>query len=104
MKLRPRNGMAGLTQAPSHIEPNGNYFSTLIPKYLLLAGTVYIPLRILDWPGWIAWPAASLYLIWELARERAGLIELSQDWNKLLAEQHEEQRKRHARNRRTADE
>lgn len=93
MKLRPRNGMGGLKQGPAHIESNHSYFSQLIPKYLLLAAAAYVPLRILDWPGWIAWPTASLYLIWELARERAGFIELSHDWNQLLAEQHEERRR-----------
>ncbi|MYZ33703.1 MULTISPECIES: hypothetical protein [unclassified Streptomyces] len=87
--------MGGLKQGPVHIESNSGYFSTLVPKYLLLAAALYVPLRILDWPGWIAWPAAGLYPLWELARERSGFIELSRDWNTLLAERQEQERLRH---------
>lgn len=97
MKLRSRDGMGGLKRAPVHVEPNGSYFNTVIPKYLLLVVVIYLPLRILDWPGWIAWPAANLYLLWEFTRERAGHIELGQSWNVLLKERMEHERRQHER-------
>ncbi|MFG2789555.1 hypothetical protein [Streptomyces sp. NPDC048419] len=52
--------------------------SEIVVKFLVLAGLLYLVVRIFDWGTWIAFAAASVYLLWEISRINSALGKLTQ--------------------------
>lgn len=84
MRLRRQQKTADGDRLPIHIEPNSSYFPETIGMFFLLAFIAYIPVRIFDWPTWIAWAVAGLHLVDELRRSRNSHQQLAEKWNVLL--------------------
>ncbi|MFR0357275.1 hypothetical protein [Streptomyces sediminimaris] len=57
----------------------GEYSRTpeILVKFVVLAGLLYLVVRLLRWGTWIPFAGASLYLLWEIGRIDGALGELA---------------------------
>ncbi|MFE7169909.1 hypothetical protein [Streptomyces sp. NPDC057616] len=51
--------------------------SEILLKFFVLAGLLYLVVRVFQWGAWIAFAGASVYLLWEITRINGALGELA---------------------------
>lgn len=93
MRLRRNKPTDDGTRMHIGIESNASYIPETLWWFLVAAGAAHFLMRILDQPGWIAWPVASLYLVDELRRARNEHMKLATKWNSLLDDWLEHERR-----------
>ncbi|MFI6565189.1 hypothetical protein [Streptomyces sp. NPDC050534] len=54
-----------------------NQTSEIVVKFVVLAGLLYLVVRVFEWGVWIPFAGASVYLLWEISRINSALGELA---------------------------